>query len=115
MYVWCDALSNYITAIDYAEENDKFKKWWPADAQIIGKDILRFHAAIWPGMLLSAGLPLPKEIFVHGFITAGGEKMSKPMGNFADLFGIIKKSGADALRYYLKTQKGSATLPMVFD
>ncbi|OGD42099.1 methionine--tRNA ligase [Candidatus Azambacteria bacterium RIFCSPLOWO2_02_FULL_42_10] len=101
MYVWCDALSNYITAIDYAEENDKFKKWWPADAQIIGKDILRFHAAIWPGMLLSAGLPLPKEIFVHGFITAGGEKMSKTIGNVADPFGIIKKYGADALRYYL--------------
>ncbi len=101
MYVWCDALSNYITAIGYADDNKKFEKWWPADVHVIGKDILRFHAAIWPGMLLSAKLPLPKIIFVHGFITVAGEKMSKTVGNVADPFEFIKKYGADALRYYL--------------
>ena len=101
MYVWCDALSNYITAIGYANDSKKFKKYWPADVQVIGKDILRFHAAIWPGMLLSAKLPLPKTIFVHGFITAGGEKMSKTTGNVIDPFEVVKKYGADALRYYL--------------
>ena len=101
MYVWCDALSNYISAIGYADDNKKFEKWWPADVHVIGKDILRFHAAIWPGMLLSAKLPLPKAIFVHGFITVAGEKMSKTVGNVADPFEFIKKYGADALRYYL--------------
>ncbi|MEK7178237.1 MAG: methionine--tRNA ligase, partial [Patescibacteria group bacterium] len=101
MYVWCDALSNYITAIGYADDEKKFKKWWPANVQVIGKDILRFHAAIWPGMLLAAKLPLPKTIFVHGFITVGGEKMSKTIGNVIDPFEVVKKYGADALRYYL--------------
>jgi len=101
MYVWCDALSNYITAVGYADDKKKFKKYWPADVQVIGKDILRFHAAIWPGMLLAAKLPLPKTIFVHGFITAAGEKMSKTLGNVIEPFEIVKKYGADALRYYL--------------
>lgn len=101
MYVWCDALSNYISAIGYADDEKKFKKWWPADVHIIGKDILRFHAAIWPGMLLAAGLPLPKTIFVHGFITVDGEKMSKTLGNVVDPFEIVKKYSTDALRYYL--------------
>ncbi|MBI2635257.1 MAG: methionine--tRNA ligase [Parcubacteria group bacterium] len=101
MYVWCDALSNYITAIGYNEENSEFKKMWPADLHVIGKDILRFHAAIWPGMLLSAGLPLPKTIFVHGFITVDGEKMSKTVGNIVDPVEVVKKYGTDALRYYL--------------
>lgn len=101
MYVWCDALSNYITALDYAEDGEKFKKYWPADIHVIGKDILRFHVAIWPGMLLAAGLPLPKTIFVHGFITVGGEKMSKTVGNVIDPFEVVEKYGADALRYYL--------------
>jgi len=101
MYVWCDALSNYITAIGYADDEKKFKRWWPADVHVIGKDILRFHAAIWPGMLLAAGLPLPKTIFVHGFITSGKEKMSKTVGNVIDPIEIVKKYGADALRYYL--------------
>ncbi len=100
MYVWCDALSNYITAIGYADSG-KLWKYWPADVHVIGKDILRFHAAIWPGMLLSAKLPLPKTIFVHGFITVGGEKMSKTVGNVIDPFEVVKKYGADALRYYL--------------
>ncbi len=101
MYVWCDALSNYITALGYADDSEKFKTYWPADVHVIGKDILRFHAAIWPGMLLAAGLELPKTIFVHGFITVGGEKMSKTLGNVIDPVEIVKKYGADALRYYL--------------
>ncbi len=108
MYVWCDALTNYITAIGYGEENSKFKnqnskfwKWWPADLHVIGKDILRFHAAIWPGMLLAAGLPLSKAIFVHGFITVEGQKMSKTIGNVIDPMEIVNKYGTDALRYYL--------------
>ncbi|KKS75571.1 MAG: Methionine-tRNA ligase [Candidatus Azambacteria bacterium GW2011_GWA2_42_9] len=105
MYVWCDALSNYITALGYGSDQNvdisKFQRWWPADVHVIGKDILRFHVAIWPGMLLSAGLPLPKTIFVHGFITVGGEKMSKTVGNVIDPFEVVKKYGTDALRYYL--------------
>ncbi len=102
MYVWCDALSNYISALGYGgEDESKFKKYWPADVHVIGKDILRFHAAIWPGMLIAAGLPLPKAIFVHGFISVGGEKMSKTIGNVIDPFEVVKKYGADALRYYL--------------
>jgi len=101
MYVWCDALSNYITGIGYGRDDASFNKWWPADIHIIGKDILRFHAAIWPGMLLSANLPLPKRIFVHGFISAGGQKMSKSLGNVIDPGEIVDKYSADALRYYL--------------
>ena len=102
MYVWCDALSNYISALGYGSgDESKLEKYWPADVHVIGKDILRFHAAIWPGMLLSAGLPLPKSIFVHGFITVGGEKMSKTLGNVVDPFEVVKKYGTDALRYYL--------------
>ena len=101
MYVWCDALSNYITAVGYADESSVFKKLWPADLQVIGKDILRFHAAIWPGMLLSAGLPLPKSIFVHGFITVEGQKMSKTLGNIIDPAELSRKYGSDAVRYYL--------------
>lgn len=102
MYVWCDALSNYISALGYGSDNEtKFKKFWPADIQIIGKDILKFHAIIWPAMLLAAKLKLPKTIFVHGFITSSGQKMSKSLGNVIDPFEIIKKYGADSLRYYL--------------
>jgi methionyl-tRNA synthetase len=102
MYVWCDALSNYITALGYGRKEDEiFKKFWPVDVHMIGKDILRFHAAIWPAMLLSAGLPLPKKIFVHGFITSGGKKMSKSLGNTIDPLELIAKYGKDAMRYYL--------------
>ena len=101
MYVWCDALANYITAIGYADETAEFKKLWPADMHVIGKDILRFHAAIWPGMLLSAGLALPKEIFAHGFITVEGQKMSKSIGNIIDPVKLVKKYGADPVRYCL--------------
>ena len=101
MYVWCDALTNYISAIGYGRDEDNFAQWWPADVHAIGKDILRFHAAIWPGMLLAAGLPLPKSIFVHGFITVDGQKMSKSVGNVVSPVELVEKYGADPVRYYL--------------
>ncbi len=102
IYVWGDALVNYISALGYGrEDDDLFRKFWPADVHVIGKDILRFHAAIWPGMLLSAGLPLPKSILVHGLITSGGVKMSKSLGNVVDPLGLISEYGADSVRYYL--------------
>ncbi len=101
MYVWCDALANYITALGFGRDDSLYKEFWPADVHIIGKDILRFHAVIWPAMLLSAGLPLPKSIFVHGFITSGGKKMSKTLGNIIDPEELIEKYGADAVRYFL--------------
>jgi methionyl-tRNA synthetase len=112
MYVWCDALTNYISALGYGDCNENsplergegcvnFKKFWPANIHLIGKDILRFHAMIWPAMLLSAKLPLPKKICVHGFITSGGQKMSKSLGNVIEPFEIVEKYGTDAVRYYL--------------
>jgi len=101
MYVWCDALSNYLSNVGYGQSTKTFKKWWPADTHIIGKDILRFHAIYWPAMLLSADLPLPKSILVHGFVTSEGQKMSKTLGNVVDPFDATKKYGVDALRYYL--------------
>ena len=107
MYVWCDALTSYLSAIGYGQPTTynlkakSFEEWWPADVQVIGKDILRFHAAIWPGMLLAAGLPLPREILVHGFITVEGQKMSKTIGNVLDPFALVEKYGTDAVRYYL--------------
>lgn len=101
MYVWCDALSNYLTGIGYGIDNNNFEKWWPADVQIIGKDILRFHAVIWLAMLMSAKLPLPKTLFVHGWIHADGEKMSKTTGNIIDPLQLVGKYGADAVRFYL--------------
>lgn len=102
MYVWADALSNYLSALGYWTENDEnFKKYWPADVHLIGKDILRFHAAIWPAMLLSVGLKLPKAIFVHGHITIDGQKMSKTVGNVIDPFELAAKHGSESVRYYL--------------
>ena len=101
MYVWCDALTNYISAIGYNEETDQFKKYWPADLHVIGKDIVRFHAGYWIGMLLSADLPLPKAILIHGFVTHNDEKMSKTLGNVVDPIETAEKYGTDALRYYL--------------
>jgi methionyl-tRNA synthetase len=101
MYVWCDALANYISALGYGREDDSnFKKYWPADMHVIGKDILRFHALLWPAMLLSAGIALPKEILVHGFITSGGKKMSKTIGNVVDPKEYVEKHGSEALRSY---------------
>lgn len=100
MYVWCDALTNYISGIGYHQESDLFKKYWPADLHVIGKDIVRFHAGIWVGMLLSAGIPVPKGILVHGFLTHNGEKMSKSLGNVVDPVVVVEQYGTDALRYY---------------
>lgn len=108
MYVWCDALSNYITALGFSDgqeanvqRQDKFEKYWPADLHVIGKDIIKFHAIFWPAMLLSIGLPFPKAIFVHGFINNKREKMSKTTGNVVDPFPLIEKYGKDAVRFYL--------------
>jgi len=101
MYVWQDALPNYISAIGYVTDPEKFKRYWPADVHCLGKDIMKFHTIFWPAMLLSAGLELPKSIFVHGFINVGGQKMSKSLGNVVDPFELVKKYGVDAVRYYL--------------
>lgn len=102
MYVWCDALTNYISALGYGRDDQKlFDTFWPADIHIIGKDIVRFHAAFWPAMLISAGLPLPKKIFVHGFLNVDGKKMSKSIGNVIYPDELIDTYGVDALRYYL--------------
>jgi len=100
MYVWFEALMNYITVLGYPEYAD-FKAYWPADVQIIGKDILRFHAAIWPAMLLSLGIQLPKQLYVHGFVTADGKKMSKSLGNVINPFEVVNSYGVDAFRYYM--------------
>ncbi|MCX6760546.1 MAG: class I tRNA ligase family protein [Candidatus Nealsonbacteria bacterium] len=99
IYVWADALVNYLSALGYPDDN--FKKFWPPDVHCLGKDILRFHATIWLGMLLSLKLPLPKNIFVHGFITSNGQKMSKSLGNVVDPFELVKKYGTDPVRYFL--------------
>ena len=99
MYVWCDALTNYLTGIGYP--NKKYEKYWPADIHVVGKDMLRFHAGIWPGMLLSAGLALPKKIIVHGFLTVGGHKMSKSLGNVISPLELLKKYDSDSIRYTL--------------
>jgi methionyl-tRNA synthetase len=101
IYVWCDALVNYISALGYGRSDDElFKTFWPVNAHVIGKDILRFHGALWPAMLMSAGIALPKAIFVHGFITSGGRKMSKSLGNIIDPLELIAEYGPEALRYY---------------
>lgn len=100
-YVWQDALPNYISAIGYGTDENKFTKYWPADLHCIGKDIIKFHALYWPAMLLSAELELPKQIFVHGFIGVNGQKMSKSLGNVVDPFEMVAKYGVDSLRYYL--------------
>lgn len=99
MYVWFEALMNYLTVLGYPEHDD-FKNFWPANTQVIGKDIIRFHAAIWPGMLMSLGLELPKTLYVHGHITVGGQKMSKSLGNGIAPDEILAKYGTDAFRYY---------------
>lgn len=99
MYVWFEALMNYITLLDYPNGED-FKKFWPTNLQIVGKDNLRFHAAIYPAMLLSAKLPVLKRLFVHGHVTSAGKKMSKTVGNVVSTEDIVKKYGADAFRYY---------------
>jgi methionyl-tRNA synthetase len=101
MYVWCDAITNYISAIGYADETEQFKKYWPNCTHVIGKDIVRFHAGIWIGMLLSAEIPLPKRELVHGWINMKGERMSKSKGNVISPFELVDQYGVDAVRYYL--------------
>ena len=101
IYVWSDALVNYLTGVGYGRDEAEFNRWWPADIHVIGKDILRFHAGIWPAMLLSAGITLPKVIFVHGFVNTGGRKLSKSTGNLVDPYDLVKKYGVDPLRYFL--------------
>jgi methionyl-tRNA synthetase len=101
MYVWMDALNIYQSGIGFGWDEKKYNKWWPADVHVIGKGIIRFHAVYWPAFLLSAGLKLPKKIFVHGYYTVNGQKMSKTIGNVYDPVPLLEKYGADALRYYM--------------
>ncbi|MFN3501443.1 MAG: methionine--tRNA ligase [Allorhizobium sp.] len=101
MYVWVDALTNYITATGYVEDqNGPRAKYWPADVHIIGKDIIRFHAVYWPAFLMSAGLPLPKRVYAHGFLLNKGEKMSKSLGNVVDPVNLVNHFGLDQVRYF---------------
>jgi len=100
MYVWLDALANYITVLGYPDRLEEYKSFWPADVQVIGKDILRFHAGIWPAMLLGLGLELPKKMLVHGFVNIAGSKISKSVGNVIDPNEIIDQYGLDAFRYF---------------
>jgi methionyl-tRNA synthetase len=101
MYVWVDALTNYITAAGYPDESAEKWRYWPADVHVIGKDITRFHAVYWPAFLMSAGIPLPKRIFSHGFVFNKGEKMSKSVGNVIDPIALVDHYGLDQLRYFL--------------
>ena len=103
-YVWVDALSNYITSIGYPDDMDKFNKWWPADLHLLAQDILKFHAIYWPAFLLALDLPLPKTLFIHGFFTINGEKMSKTIGNVIKPQELVDKYGVDATRYLLLSQ-----------
>src|ERR1700739_1693179 len=102
MYVWVDALTNYITAVGYPDtDSEMFKKYWPADLHVIGKDIVGFHAGYWPAFLMSAGIEVPRRVFSHGFLFNRGEKMSKSVGNVIDPFALADAYGVDPLRYFL--------------
>jgi methionyl-tRNA synthetase len=102
MYVWVDALTNYITGLGYPDEQSElFRKFWPADLHVIGKDIIRFHTVYWPAFLMSAGLPVQHRVFAHGFLTVDGQKMSKSLGNVIDPFELVSTFGTDAVRYFL--------------
>ena len=101
IYVWVDALINYATAVGFGTDPALFDTWWPADLHVIGKDITRFHCVIWPAMLMSAGLPVPRQVFGHGFLTVNGQKMSKSLGTMIDPIEAAKKFGSDPLRLYL--------------
>ncbi|MGD0849878.1 MAG: methionine--tRNA ligase [Bradyrhizobium sp.] len=100
MYVWVDALTNYITGVGFPDESDSNWRYWPADVHIIGKDIIRFHAVYWPAFLMSAGIPLQKRVFAHGFLFNRGEKMSKSVGNVVDPFNLADQYGVDQMRYF---------------
>ncbi|MGI8420067.1 MAG: methionine--tRNA ligase [Candidatus Levyibacteriota bacterium] len=104
MYVWFDALNIYMTGIGFGWDDKTWKKWWPADLHVIGKDINRFHTIYWPAMLMSAGLPLPKAVLIHGFVYTKGEKMSKSVGNVIDPFEVAKTYGVESIRYYMLSQ-----------
>jgi len=101
IYVWFDALTNYLTAVGFPDDAAKFKRYWPADAHLIGKDITRFHCLYWPAMLLSADLPLPAQIPVHGFMTVEGQRISKTLGNVIDPVALVRVIGVDPVRFYL--------------
>lgn len=101
MYVWLDALTNYITGLGYPDETELWKRYWPADVHLIGKDVVRFHAVYWPAFLMSAGIELPKMIYGHGFLLSRGEKMSKSVGNVVDPLALAQGFGVDQLRYFL--------------
>ncbi|WP_136514588.1 methionine--tRNA ligase [Geomonas edaphica] len=101
VYVWFDALTNYITALGYPEEGGDFEKYWPCDVHLIGKDILRFHTVYWPTFLMAAGLPIPSKVFAHGWWTVEGQKMSKSLQNVVEPNMLIDKYGVDAVRYFL--------------
>jgi methionyl-tRNA synthetase len=100
-YVWFDALINYLTSIGFPDDMDLFSRYWPADIHVIGKDITRFHCILWPAMLMSAGIELPRTIFGHGFVTFKGERMSKTLGNIVEPLDLARRYGPDSLRYYL--------------
>ena len=101
MYVWVDALTTYMTGVGYPKLDGEFERYWPANMHLIGKDIVRFHTVYWPAFLMSANLPLPKQVFAHGFLLSRGEKMSKSVGNVVDPMVLADKFGVDALRYFL--------------
>jgi methionyl-tRNA synthetase len=101
MYVWIDALTNYLTAVGYADETDEYKKYWPADLHLVGKDILRFHTVYWPAFLMAAGIEPPKRVFAHGWWTIEGQKMSKSLGNVIAPADLIARYGMDASRYFM--------------
>lgn len=101
IYVWFDALTNYLTAVGFPHDKEHMEKWWPAEAHVIGKDITRFHCLYWPAMLMSAGLPLPQRVAVHGFMTLQGERISTSTGNVIDPAELASEFGADAVRYYM--------------
>jgi len=101
MYVWLDALTNYITGLGYPDDTELWRHYWPADIHLIGKDVVRFHAVYWPAFLMSAGIALPKQVYGHGFLLSRGEKMSKSVGNVVDPMVLAERFGVDALRYFL--------------
>ena len=101
MYVWLDALTNYITGLGYPDDTELWRRYWPANVHLIGKDVVRFHAVYWPAFLMSAGIALPKQVYGHGFLLSRGEKMSKSVGNVIDPMVLAERFGVDALRYFL--------------